>query len=91
MSGNPLTLSHHAARLGDFRHCSSEDKMFLIHHLILQKPRAERVMEPYEWEPPPPPPVSHHPVIFATYGHCGSKDVFNLSRELVRLRDSRAM
>ena len=34
MIGSDLTLGHHAANFGDFRHCGSVDKTFLICHVI---------------------------------------------------------
>ena len=39
----PLTLGHHAANIGGFRHCNSGDKAFLICHVILKDHVSKRL------------------------------------------------
>ena len=44
-SWEPLSLGHHTSNFNDIRHCGSEDKTFLIYHVISKDPMFKRLCD----------------------------------------------
>ena len=65
-------MSYHPAKFGCHGHSGSGVSLILVCHVILQKPRDQRVIRFYGWNPLM---ISHCPAKSGGHSRCGTEDI----------------